>query len=109
VSANVVWAYALRATYAPAPGVGSVVALHERATLTFTPRHGVALTRLAPVFSDDRLLWFDADCGYRAVGLVALARADDPAALPGYSNGVSLDRAFALDTSEEITGHVCRD
>ena len=108
VSVNVVWAYALRAGYAAAPGVGQVVALHERATLAFTPRRGVPPDRLRPALSTDRLLWFDADCGYRAAGLVGLARAGDPDALPGYSNGVSVDRAFALDATAEITGHVCR-
>lgn len=108
VSANVVWAYAMRAGYAAAPGVNSVVAVHERATLTFTPRHAVPVDKLQPVLSADQTLWFDADCGYRAAGLVGVARLDDPAALPGYSNGVSVDRAFAPDTTVEISGHVCR-
>lgn len=106
VSVNALWAYALHADYALASGPGQVIGLHERAEFRFiagAPEHKVAL---AP--RKDTMLWFDDDCGYREAGLVGLPRANDPAALPGYSNGVSTDQAFDLRTVQEISGHVCR-
>lgn len=105
VSVNVVWAYALRAEYPLAPGANRVVALHERAE--FRLPAGTPL-KVQEHLVKDRLLWFDNDCGYRAAGLVALPRANDPAALPGYSNGVSMEQAFDIDTTAQISGHVCR-
>lgn len=106
VSVNAVWAYALDADYPRSSGPGNVVALHERAEFRFVAGSTAGRGATAPV--RDALLWYDDDCGYRKVGLVGLPRADDPGALPGYSNGVSTDQAFDLRTTVEISGHVCR-
>lgn len=104
VTVNVVWAYALRADYRLAAGPASVVALHERSTFVIT---GPSDTRSVRAPAASTLLWFDADCGYRAQRLVGLPRAHDPRALLGYDNGVSADRAFNPATTIELSGHVC--
>lgn len=110
VTANVVWAYALHADYALASGPGAVVAVHERAVFRFAVAGvgGAAVGRGAVVPARDARLWFDGDCGFRESGLVGLPRANDPGALPGYSNGVSVEQAFDLRTTQQISGHVCR-
>jgi hypothetical protein len=83
------------------------VAVHERAQLRFARTSGTESV-LRPQLVKDTLLRFDTDCAYGAHGLIGLARAADPAALPGYNNGVSVTQAFALDTTVVVTGHVCR-
>ena len=108
VSANVVWAYALRASYPVAPIPSSVVAIHERIQLSFYLSADMSGPSAKPDPSSDQTLWYDVDCGYFNQSILALPRIDDPDALPASNTGAGPDTAF--DPNSDVNGstHACK-
>lgn len=106
VTANLVWAYGLKADYPVARVPFRVVAVHEKTELDFyldTTMDGPAAR---PVISSAHRLWIDMDCGYLKQDLLALPRTNDPDAVSG--DPVS-DPSAAFDPNAPLTSdHACR-
>ncbi|MDT4936835.1 MAG: hypothetical protein QOG80_506 [Pseudonocardiales bacterium] len=108
VSANLIWAYALKAGYPLAPIPNNVVAIHERIELSFYLSADMSGPRAKPSPTRDDALWYDIDCGYFNQRLLGLPRSNDPDALPGIDNGVSQREAFDPNSEANASAHRCR-
>jgi hypothetical protein len=106
VSGNLVWAYALKATYA-VPPPRPILVRHEHIRLDFYldadmdgPDAGVYPAR-------DQSFTYNMDCGYENDHLLGLPRVDDPDALPDV--GGSTAGAFNPDQPVDQPGRGCKD
>lgn len=107
VTANLVWAYALKASYPVASVPFRVVAIHEKTELDFYLDTTMDGPDARPVPYQDDSLWFGIDCGYFNQRLLALPRTNDPDALPDRPGA---DPSAAFDPNGPVTtaAHQCR-